>query len=98
EELATGNIDGYSNFDPTAKNPKAGNLPGALVFSGTGAGRTSGDMFDGYKKAFGPRVGLVWRAGNGFIVRASGGRIFGSVKTSGGSTHFDGFILNTSYT
>jgi hypothetical protein len=31
------------------------------------------------------------------VVRASGGRIFSAVKTTGGSTHFDGFILNTNY-
>ncbi len=31
-------------------------------------------------------------------MRASGGRTFAAVKTTGGSTHFDGFILNTNYT
>lgn len=29
-----------SNFDPTALNPGAGNLPGALIFAGDGPGRT----------------------------------------------------------
>ena len=29
-----------SNFDPTAPNPAAGNLPGALIFAGSGPGRT----------------------------------------------------------
>ncbi|MEO8369608.1 MAG: TonB-dependent receptor [Candidatus Solibacter sp.] len=97
EDLSTGKIDGFANFDPTAPNPGAGNLPGAMVYSGTGTGRVQGDMFDGYPWALGPRLGLVWRAGRGMVVRASGGRIYSSVKTTGGSTHFDGFILNTNY-
>jgi len=78
-------------------NPGAGNLPGAMVYSGTGTGRLQGDMFDGYPWALGPRLGVVWSAGRGMVVRASGGRIFSAVKTTGGSTHFDGFILNTNY-
>jgi hypothetical protein len=97
EELSSGKIDGFTNFDPTAPNPAAGNRLGALVFSGDGAGRLKGNLFDGYPWALGPRLGIVWRAGSGFVVRASGGRMFAAVKTTGGSTHFDGFILNTNY-
>ncbi len=98
EDLSTGKIDGFANFDPTVPNPAAGNLPGAMVYSGTGTGRLQGDMFDSYPWAFGPRLGFAWRAGKGFVIRSSGGRIFSAVKTTGGSTHFDGFILNTNYT
>ena len=97
EDLSTGKLDGFANFDPTAPNPGAGNLPGAMVYSGSGTGRLQGDMFDAYPWALGPRLGFVWRAGRGMVVRASGGRIFSAVKTTGGSTHFDGFILNTNY-
>ncbi|MEO8594325.1 MAG: TonB-dependent receptor [Candidatus Solibacter sp.] len=97
EELATGKIDGFTNFDPTVPNPKAGGRLGALVYSGSGTGRLQGDVFDGYPWAFGPRLGIVWRAGKGFVVRSSGGRTFSAVKSTGGSTHFDGFILNTNY-
>src|SRR5204862_421967 len=39
EDLSTGKIDGFANFDPTAPNPGAGNLPGAMVYSGSGTGR-----------------------------------------------------------
>jgi hypothetical protein len=97
EDLGPGIIDGFTNFDPTVPNPKAGGRPGALVFSGSGAGRLKGDVFDSYPWALGPRRGIVWRAGRGFVVRSSAGRMFASVKTTGGSTHFDGFILNTNY-
>src|SRR6185503_14929208 len=82
---------------PTAPNPGAGGRPGAVVFSGSGEGRLNRPLFDGYPWAFGPRLGLVYRAPKGMIVRASGGRTFAAVKTTGGSTHFDGFILNTNY-
>jgi hypothetical protein len=31
------------------------------------------------------------------VIRAYGGRTFGAVKTTGGSTHFEGLILNRNY-
>src|SRR6476659_5952019 len=76
EDLSTGTIDGFTNFDPSAPNPKAEGRPGALVFSGAGTGRLQGDVFDGYPWALGPRLGIVWRAGRGFVVRSSAGRMY----------------------
>lgn len=56
----------YTDFSPTATNPGAGGLPGALVFAGTGAGR-NGDVNetwgDTYHKDFGPRIGFAWAPG-----------------------------------
>ena len=98
EDLNGGTLDGFSNFDPSVPNPGAGGRLGAVVFSGSGSGRLKQPLFDGYPWAFGPRLGLVYRASGGFVIRASGGRTFAAVKTTGGSTHFDGFILNTNYT
>ncbi|MFB3778701.1 MAG: carboxypeptidase regulatory-like domain-containing protein [Bryobacteraceae bacterium] len=84
---------GFSNFDPTVPNPGAGGLPGAFVFTGKGPGRTGTDYpFDGWKWAFGPRLGLAYVVRTGTVVRLSAGRMFEAVKTQGGSTHFDGFI------
>jgi len=96
EELSGGKIEGFSNFDPTRPNPAAGNRPGALVFSGKGEGRVN-PMFDGYPWAFGPRVGLAYQVRPGTVVRAYGGRSFAAVKTTGGSTHFEGLILNINW-
>jgi Carboxypeptidase regulatory-like domain len=50
-----------SQFDPNAINPATGNN-GALVFSGSGAGRSglSSRWVDVYYKGFQPRVGLTW--------------------------------------
>ena len=97
EDLSTGHLDGFSNFDPTAPNPGAGGLARRSGVLRLGQGASQRALFDGYPWALGPRAGLVYRAGKGFIVRASGGRTFAAVKTTGGSTHFDGFILNTNY-
>ena len=95
EDTSTGTLDGFTNFDPTVPNPGAGGRLGAAIFSGTGPGRTSGDLFDAYKWAFGPRLGLAYQANNKTVIRAYAGRSFAAVKTTGGSTHFQGFILNT---
>jgi hypothetical protein len=98
ENIKEGTVDGFSNFDPTAPNPGAGGRPGALVFSGNGPGRLGKTpIFDSWPWAFSPRIGLAWQMRPGTVMRMYGGRSFGAVKTSGGSTHFEGFILNINY-
>ena len=61
EDLSGGKMDGFYNFDPTAKNPDAGGRLGAMVFSGSGPGRMTGTLFDGYPLAIAPRIGLAYR-------------------------------------
>lgn len=94
EDLSTGTIDGFYNFDPTAPNRAAGGRLGAMVFSGNGAGRVTGSLFDSYPYAIAPRVGFAYKAPANLVIRGYGGRTFTAVKTSGGSTHFEGFIIN----
>jgi len=98
EDTSTGKQDGFSNFDPTVPNPGAGGRLGALIFSGEGAGRTPGSMFDGYKKAISPRIGFAYKAMPTLVIRSSIGRQLGAVKATGASTHFDGFIVNSNIT
>jgi hypothetical protein len=97
EDLSGGKLEGFSNFDPTAPNPRAGGRPGALVFTGNGPDRLAGSVFDGYRFAIGPRIGLAYQVRRGTVLRAYGGRSFAAVKTTGGSTHFEGLILNINY-
>lgn len=54
--------DFSSQFSPTAANPGAGGRPGALVFAGSGAGRSgiSSRFADVYYKAIEPRVGFSY--------------------------------------
>jgi len=42
-------------------------------------------------------VGLVYHLRSGTVLRLYGGKSYGAVKTSGGSTHFQGLILNSTY-
>ena len=97
-ETLSGTNGGFENFDPTVPNPGAGGRPGAIIFSGKCPGCTGKDsMFNGYTHAFGPRIGLAYQVRNGTVLRLYGGRSFGAVKTTGGSTHYDGLILNTNW-
>ena len=55
------------------------------------------NVFVHWKKAWSPRVGLVYHLRSGTVLRLYGGKSYGAVKTSGGSTHFQGLILNSTY-
>ncbi len=94
----SGQEPGFSNFDPAVPNPGADNRPGAMIFSGSGSGRTGFSApFDAFPWAFGPRLGLAYNVRPGTVIRAHAGRSFAAVKTTGGSTHYDGFIGNFSW-
>lgn len=95
--LSGGTEGGFSNFNPSVTNPGAGGLKGALQWSGNGTGACNCSLFDTYGKAWGPRVGAAWQFRKGAVLRVSAGRTFGPVKSSGGSTHFEGLILNTNW-
>ena len=53
---------------------------------GDGPGRTPGSLFDAYKNAFAPRLGLAYRLNSKTVLRAYGGRVYAAVKTTGAST------------
>jgi len=85
--------DGYSNFDPNLPNPGAGGRLGAMVFAGNGPGRTgTRTLYNPWRKGIGPRFGLAYSANDKTVVRLSAGRSYASVKNTGGSSHFHGFI------
>ncbi len=86
--------DKWSDFDPTKPNPRAGNLPGALKFAGTGPGREgSRSITPGWYGGISPRLGLAYALDSKTVLRASAGRSFGVAKTITGSTHFEGAVL-----
>ncbi len=60
-----------SSFSPTVLNPVG--VPGALVFGGSGTGRTGNQFEKTWKKGFGPRLGLAYALTPKTIIRASGG-------------------------
>jgi hypothetical protein len=73
-----------SNFDPTAPNPGAGNLPGALIFAGTGSGRTGRTrLLQSRKNAWGPRFGFAYQISSKTVVRAGGGIMYDANREDG---------------
>ena len=49
-------------------------------------------MYDAWPWGFSPRLGVVYTLNNDTVARVSGARTFGSVKNTGGSSHWNGFF------
>ncbi len=87
-------LDKWSDFTPDLANPRAGGIPGALRFAGTGEGRVgSRTLVPGWWGGIGPRIGLAYSLDDKTVIRAGAARTFGVSKTITGSTHFDGAVL-----
>jgi hypothetical protein len=85
--------DGYSNFNPNLPNPAANGRLGASEFAGDGPGRTgSPSMYKAWPWGLSPRLGAVYAINTNTVARLSAARTFGSVKNTGGSSHWNGFI------
>ena len=83
--------NGYSMVDIKVPNPAAGGLPGALVFSGTGPGRTGQKRF--YPTDYsniGPRLGAAYQLGPKTVLRG-GWSIYYQGLSSGGCGCRQGF-------
>lgn len=84
--------DRWSDFSPTTPNPRAGGIPGALIYVGSGTGRQgTRSLADSWWGGWGPRLGLAYRFGDKTVLRVFYGRSFGAVTTVTGSTHQRGF-------
>ena len=76
----------------------AGNIPGALIYAGTGEGREgSRALADSYFKAFGPHVGFAWSVAPSTVIRGSYALSYGAITTVTGSTHQRGFTQTLSF-
>lgn len=76
----------YSIMDPSVPNPKAGNIPGALIYAGDGPGRTGRQkLTDGIAKAnFGPRIGFAWSVTPKLVLRGAYGISYYQTGALGG--------------
>ena len=88
----TGLDDKWSDFSPTRSNPRAGGIPGALIYAGTGQGREgTRTLADLWNAGYGPRFGFAYKFDEKSVIRGSVGRSYGAVTTVTGSTHQRGF-------
>ena len=72
--------DNMSTFDPAVPNPGAGGRLGAMIFSGTGPGRTGSRTLESPPRdAFGPRIGIAYRVGQRSVVRGGYGIYYSGV-------------------
>lgn len=81
----------YSMFNPSTPNPAAGNLPGALVFMGSGPNRIG--ALRPYPTDFsdvGPRAGFAWQVKNSVVIRSAFGVFYEGIG-NGGCGCEDGF-------
>ena len=72
--------DNMSTFDPAVPNPGAGGRLGAMIFAGTGPGRTGTRTLESPPRdAFGPRIGIAYRVGQRSVVRGGYGIYYSGV-------------------
>ena len=72
-----------STFDPSVPNPGAGGRLGAMVFAGSGPGRTGTKTLESPPvDAFGPRIGFAYRVGARNVVRGGYGIYYSSVPNA----------------
>jgi hypothetical protein len=93
----TGLNNEWSDFSPTTPNPGAGGIPGAVIFAGSGPGRTGSRTLAGsYFKAIGPHIGFAYSKDQKTVIRGSYARSYAPLMAVGGSAHNMGFTLTDS--
>ena len=94
----TGLNSEWANFSPTTPNPAANNIPGAVVFAGSGPGRTGSQNLAGvWPWGFGPHLGFAYSYDQKTVFRGSYSRSYGALQSVSGSTHNEGFTLTETW-
>ncbi len=87
-----------SDFSPTAPNPAAGNLPGAMVFGNTCSG-CNPKWADTKYHDFGPRLGWAWNPNGGrFVFRGGYGILYSPLQyTDFGGSQVQGYSATPTF-
>ena len=76
--------DHFSYFDPTLSNPGAGNLPGAVAFAGSGAGRSGRRApEDTWYGGIAPRIGVAYALTAKTVIRSGYGIFYDNANMPG---------------
>jgi hypothetical protein len=75
-----------SMFAPSIANPSAGNLLGATIYEGYGAGKCDCQFTTVYPYAIGPRLGIAYQFAPKMVVRAGWGISYGPTPDGAGPT------------
>ncbi len=69
--------DRMNSFSPTTPNPKAGGLPGAVIYAGSGTGRCNCLFAPYYPYAIAPRLGIAYQIDAKTVFRGGWGLSYG---------------------
>ena len=90
--------DRWTDFSPTTPNPAAGNIPGAVIFTGPcSACIGSRRLTNMWPWGFGPHLGLAYSHDAKTVIRAAYARSFGALVSVSGSTHNSGYTLTQTF-
>jgi hypothetical protein len=79
-----------SNFCPTCPNPGAGNLPGAMIFAGSGSNGSGITHFGETRlNGFGPRLGVAYQLNANTVIRAGSSIYYEGVREDGNADRGD---------
>ena len=94
----TGLENRWTDFSPTTPNPSAGNIPGAVLFSGNCSGCVgSRRLANFWTKGYGPHIGAAYSYDSKTVIRAAYARSFGALVSVSGSTHNSGYTLTQTF-
>ncbi len=94
----TGLGDRWTDFSPKTPNPAAGNIPGAVLFSGNCQGCVgTRSLADFSKTGFGPHIGAAYSYDSKTVIRAAYARSYGALVSVSGSTHNSGYTLTQTF-